>query len=161
MSVGVPPDGATAAGMTFTRRPASVPPDLRPEWRIPLLLLLVHHCRGQLVSREQLHVLNSAVLSEGSRRALLAALDGRLLPQIPMVQFEPALERAVDRCIGLGLLRLTNNGRLQLTDVGESVVAAIQADDELFTLERRLLGALPRSLSQSAIRTALATRTRP
>jgi len=78
-----------------------------------------------------------------------------------MVQFEPALERAVDRCIGLGLLRLTNNGRLQLTDVGESVVAAIQADDELFTLERKLLGALPRSLSQSAIRTALATRTRP
>lgn len=158
MTGDVPPDGAIAAGMTFTRRPTSVPPDLRPEWRVPLLLLLVNHCRGQLVSREQLHVLNSAVLSEGSRRALLAALDGRMLPQIPMVQFEPALERAIDLCIGFGLLHGTPNGRLQLSDLGKLVVNAIEADDELFTLERSLLGSLPRSLSQTAIHTALATR---
>ena len=78
-----------------------------------------------------------------------------------MVQFEPALERAIDRCIGLGLLQLTATGRMQLTGIGQSVVSAIEADNGLFTRERDLLGALPRSLSQSAIRGALATRRRP
>jgi hypothetical protein len=149
---------ATKAGMTFRRRPTSVPPDIRPEWRVPLLLLMVHHCRGQIASREQLHVLNSAVLSAGSRRALLATFSGRLAPQTPIVQFEPALDRALDRCVGLGLLQANPNGRLQLTGLGEAVVGALDSDDGLFTRERELLASLPKSLSQAAIRNALAQR---
>jgi hypothetical protein len=159
-----PSDPATTganAGMTFKRRPTSVPPDIRPEWRIPLLLLMVHHCRGQLASREQLHVLNSAVLSAGSRRALLAMLNGRLAPDVPVVQYEPALDRAIDRCVGLGLLYLNAQNRLELTDVARAVVTALDSDQDLFVGERELLASLPKSLSQSAIRKALDQRKTP
>jgi hypothetical protein len=153
-----PVTSTTNAGLTFTRRPSSLPPDIRPEWRIPLLLLMVHRCRGQVASREQLHVLNSAVLSAGSRRALLAAMSRRLAPNSPVVQFEPAFDRAIDRAIGLGLLIVNSNSRLQLTDLGQSVVSTLDSDGGLFTTERELLASLPRSLSQSAIRNALAHR---
>ena len=145
-------------GMTFTRRPTAVPPDIRPEWRVPLLVLMVDRCRGHVASREQLHVLNSAVLSSGSRRALLAALEGRLAPQAPIVQFEPALDRALDRCVGLGVLRINTYGRFELTEAGRSISDALEASDDLFVGERQLLGALPRSLSQAAIRNVLTAR---
>jgi hypothetical protein len=147
--------------MTFKRRPTSVPPDIRPEWRVPLLLLMVDHCRGQIAGREQLHVLNSAVLSAGSRRALIAALDGRLAPNVPLVQFEPALDRALDRCIGLRLLTINSHGRFLLTDLGRSIVQAVGSNAALFVRERELLAALPKSLSQAAIQRALAQRRTP
>src|SRR6266568_2946852 len=134
MSEQGPTNGSTGA-MTFTRRPTSLPPDIRPEWRVPLLLLLTSHCRGRLASREQLHVLNSAILNDGSRRALLATLDGRIAPQTPIVQFEPALDRAIDRCVGLGLLEYMASGRLKVSDLGASVVQALDADADLFTRE--------------------------
>jgi len=158
-------EGSPAAGrrttnvrMTFHRRPTSVPPDVRPEWRVPLLLLMVHSCRGELASQEQLHVLNSAILRRGAQRTLLAALDGRLASNSQIVQFEPALSRAIDRCTGLGLLGLDSGGRLRLTDLGRGVVAAVESSETLFTTERALLAALPRPLTQTAIRTALAHR---
>jgi hypothetical protein len=146
------------AGFTFRRRPTSVPPDIRPEWRIPLLLLMIQSCRGQVASREQLHVLNSAILSAGSRRALLAALGGQLAPRSPVLQFEPAFDRAIDRGLGLGLITANPQGRLDLTDLGRSVAAAVDSDAALFTAERELLASLPRSLSQTAVRNALAQR---
>lgn len=150
--------GREVSGFRFRRRPTSVPPDIRPEWRIPLLLLMVRRCRGQTATREQVHVLNSAVLSAGSLRALLAALDGRLAPRSPALQFEPAFDRAIDRAVGLGLLTTNIRGRLELTDLGRSVVDRVDADRNLFTSERELLESLPRSISQSAIRNALAER---
>lgn len=144
--------------MTFSRRPTSVPPDIRPEWRLPLLLLLVHQCRAKQASREQLHVLNSAVLNAGSRVALTAALSGRLAPQVPMVQYEPALDRAIDRCIGLGLLRMNTTARIQLTESGQAVVDALESNTELFTREREFLSVLPNAISQATIRRALQQR---
>jgi hypothetical protein len=146
------------AGFTFRRRPTSVPPDIRPEWRIPLLLMMVRRCRGQVASREQLHVLNSAVLSAGSRRALLAALNGRVATRSPALQFEPAFDRAIDRAVGLGLVATTRQGRLSLTELGASVADSVESDERLFTAERELLATLPTSLSQKAIRDALAER---
>lgn len=151
-------DGTPRGGFTFRRRPTSVPPDIRPEWRIPLLLLMIQSCRRQVASREQLHVLNSAVLSAGSRRALLAAFSGQLAPRSPALQFEPAFDRAIDRGLGLGLLTTNPQGRLQLTDLGRSIAAAVDADAGLFTAERELLASLPGSLSQTAVRNALAQR---
>jgi len=150
--------GTTNGSMTFQRRPTSVPPDIRPEWRLPLLLLIVRSCRGQLASQEQLHVLNSAILHPGARRALFAALEGQVASNSQMVQFEPALTRAIDRCTGLGLLSIESGGRLRLTDLGRRVAATVESSETLFIRERELLTALPRPLTQTAIRTALAHR---
>lgn len=153
-----PADGMASPGFIFRRRPTSVPPDIRPEWRLPLLLMMVHSCRNQVASREQLHVLNSAVLSSGSRRALLAALGGRPAPRSPALQFEPAFDRAIDRALGLRVLTTNPQGRLMLTDLGRSIVGAIESDRELFSTERELLDSLPHSLSQTTVRKALAQR---
>lgn len=150
--------GRAVAGFTFKRRPTSVPPDIRPEWRLPLLLLMVQSCRNQVASREQLHVLNSAVLNAGSRRALLAALGGQLAPRSPALQLEPAFDRAIDRALGLGLVAANPQGRITLTELGRSIVDAVDSDTELFAAERELLDSLPRSLSQTAVRNALAQR---
>ncbi len=122
------------------------------------MLLMVRQCRGQAASREQLHVLNSAVLSAGSRQALLAAIRGQFAPRSPALQFEPAFDRAIDRGLGLGLMALNQQGRLQLTALGQGVVSAVESNPSLFASERQLLAELPSSLSQSAVRKALAQR---
>jgi hypothetical protein len=158
-------DGSTAgipnAAIVFQRRPASVPPDVRPEWRIPLLLLLVQKCRARTASREQLHMLSSAILSDGSRRALVASLASRFLPDLPLVQYEPALDRAIDRCIGLELLSVTAGGRLTLTANGSAIIDAIDQSDDVLEHERSLLAQLPDHLTQTTTRSALARRNAP
>lgn len=151
-------DGRAGAGFTFQRRPTSVPPDIRPEWRLPLLTMMVQRCRNQTASREQLHVLNSAILSAGSRRALLAALAGQISPRSPALQLEPAFDRAIDRALGLGLVAANAQGRIGLTDLGREIAGIVESDAELFTTERELLGSLPQSLSQRVVRNALAQR---
>lgn len=158
-------DGSTAdipnAAIVFQRRPASVPPDVRPEWRIPLLLLLVHKCRGRTASREQLHILSSTILNEGSRRALVASLASRFLPDLPLVQYEPALDRAIDRCVGLKLLSVTAAGRLTLTASGSAIIDAIVQADVVLQHEQSLLAQLPDYLTQTTTRSALARRSAP
>lgn len=145
-------------GVTFVRRPTSVPPDVRPEWKIPLLLIMIKKCRGAKASREQLHVLNTIFLNPNSYKSLIGELNGRPAPVFPIVQYEEAFDRALNWAEGFGLVTVTDSNRFELSELGDSIVTAINLNDSLFTSERMLLDALPNSLTQSSISQVLAKR---
>jgi len=146
------------SGFTFVRRPTSVPPDIRPEWRIPLVLMMVKQCRGGKASREQLHVLNTIFLNRDSYTSLIMELNGHSAPVSTIVQYEAAFDRALNWAEGFGFLIINDSNRFVLTELGNSIVTAINSNDSLFASERILLDGLPRSLTQNSISHVLAER---
>src|SRR4051794_40307362 len=88
----------------FRDQPRPAPSDLRPVWRVPVVVLMVRACYRERATHEQLHVLNWALRSIESAEALALYLAGALAPERAVVRFDPALDRAVALAHGFGLL---------------------------------------------------------
>jgi hypothetical protein len=134
----------------FRDRPSSAPSDLRPVWRVPLVVLLVSRCRGQQATHEQLHVLNWAVRSSGSAELLGEYLTGQIPPDRPIVRMEPALDRAIALAGGLGII-VWKAKYWALSDKGRELLDNLQSDELVLVREKRLLEALPKPLTQTAV----------
>lgn len=136
----------------FNERPESIPGDLRPMWRIGLLLLMLYMAsRGSKSSFGRLHVLNWALRSDEGRDALLGILEGRLFPGTVVVRIEPSLNRAVDFAHGEGLLKKVGGDRIELTSPGEAEAKRMLEQDELFTSEREYLEQVGKKLTEKLV----------
>lgn len=136
----------------FNQRPESIPGDLRPLWRIGLVLLMLHMASwGKKSSFGRLHVLNWALRSDEGRDALLGILNGRLLPGTVVVRIEPSLNRAVDFAHGEGLLRRVGGDRVELTSTGEAEARRILQQDDLFANEREYLKQVGKKLTETLV----------
>lgn len=135
---------------TFEQRPRPVPADSRPLWRVPYVLLLISMCRGQRASLSQLHVLNWALrISDGS--AEFAELFSSKPPaDVPIIRYEPALERAIALATALELLSFSGK-RWRLTRTGSEVLASIYVDPEMFVNEKSQLQSLGGPVSLTVI----------
>src|SRR5947209_6297674 len=89
---------------TFKHRPTPLACDLRPEWRLHLLVLLVDHCWAGRASIQQLEVLDWAIRTQQTREALLQFIDGERTPNQTIVRYDPSLNRAVDFAFAEDLL---------------------------------------------------------
>lgn len=138
------------APFEFSRQPSPVAPLLRPERRVPLLLLLVAKSHGAGASWKGLQVLSWAI-RDARHAELFAALQAdRDIPDRPVVRFEPALDRAADLAIGLGLLELKASRVIRLTEKGHRVVAQLQASD-VFGVEQARLRRIPGKVTQTQV----------
>lgn len=136
----------------FNERPESIPGDLRPLWRIGLLLLILYVAsRAKKTSFGRLHVLNWALRSDEGRDALLGMLEGRLSPGTVVVRIEPSLNRAVDLAHGESLLRKVGGDRIELTPTGEAEAKRILEQNELFVSEREYLEQVGKKLTEKLV----------
>jgi hypothetical protein len=141
---------ALDAPFEFARQPTPVASSLRPERRVPLLLLLVAKSHGAGASWKGLQVLSWAI-RDARHAELFAALQAHQdIPDRPVVRFEPALDRAADLAIGLGLLELKASRVIRLTEKGHRVVGQIQASDA-FGVERARLQRIPGKVTQAQV----------
>jgi hypothetical protein len=147
---GHPLDTALDLPFLFRDRPASAPSDLRPLWRVPVIMLLISCCRGEQATHEQLHVLNWAVRSSESAESLAAYLAGAIPPEHAVVRYDPALDRAASLARGIGLI--VWKGRYwTLTPEGRQLLEAVRDDGEVLAREKELLRVLPKPLTQAAV----------
>lgn len=114
------------APMNFALRPDPVSPDFRPERRIAVCLLIVEKSRAGKATWKAMHVLSWA-LQSSKRVEMLANLKfGNGLLDMPLVRFEPALDRALDLAVGLGLLSRESLGPFELTETGRKALAEVR-----------------------------------
>lgn len=138
-------------GLIFRRRPISIPGDLRPAWRIGLIVLLLSKCcRGGKTSLARLHVLSWASRTEQARASLRAVLGGTESPDALVVRFEPALNRAIDFARGEGLVRRVNGNKIELTEAGRALGTEID-DKEAFAAEKAFAAELGFKVTQKII----------
>lgn len=138
----------------FTRRPSAVPGDLRPAWRIGLLVLLLNGCcRSARSSFARLHVLNWGISSSKSRENLLAAVNGTMSAQSLIVRFDPFLNRAVDFAIGEGLIKRYDGSKIELTTQGKQLAKDIVAADTAYLSEKSFINAIRFEVSETLVST--------
>jgi hypothetical protein len=104
---------------TFKKRPLDLPGDLRPNWRVPLLLMMLHYCcRGGKSSLYKLHLLNWMMRDQQRQDALLSSLTDVPRYEGIRVQVEPSFIQAILFAAGEGLLEHLDNSRVRITDAG-------------------------------------------
>lgn len=136
----------------FQRRPASIPADLRPGWRIGVVLLLLRKCcRGNKTSFGRLHVLSWGVRTKESRLALTRTVNGNMPWDALMVRIEPSLNRAVDYALGEGLLQRLSRDRLRLTTAGVSLVGEIDQHSEMYVTEKQFTAAIGYRVTETLV----------
>lgn len=111
--------------LVFTRRPAPLPPRLRATHRVALLLEMVDKCRGGTATLLQLHAIDTALTDPYARRRLSGDLSAEAT--LSVVRVDPALNRAVDRAIGDGLLEMSRHAAVTLTDAGRGALAGVRS----------------------------------
>lgn len=120
----------------FRSQPETIPGDLRPLWRISILILMLHLAsRGGRASLSKLHVLNWAVRSNENRKRLMDVINKMRDPGIIYVRIDPSLNRAMDFACGEGLTEYITGSRIRLTPRGSIVAKKILENEKLFVNE--------------------------
>lgn len=136
----------------FQRRPLSLPEDLRPSWRIALLVLLMNGCcRGGKSSRARLHVLSWSVRNSGSLQDLLAATTGDLNPRSLIVRVDPFLDRAIDFAIGEGLIGNLGGKALKLSIAGKAFATEIGREADIFIVEKSFIETIGHKVTEDVV----------
>lgn len=106
--------------------------DLRPRWLVSLVTLVVKETGwGGKASVAKVQLLTWGTLSRTTRQQLSLALSGGLSPSSLGVRFDPTVSKAIDLCIGFGLLRRLDGRRVELTDQGHSHAVGLEAEGVL------------------------------
>lgn len=142
------------AEASFTPRMETVPGDLRREWRLAALLILLSRCTRRSASMQQIQVFGRAMLNSAARGVLANVGVQHPFGLIPVVRDDPAWRRVMELAAGLGLVVWTRTGRAELTDQGISLADSIWAEDQLLSGEKTLLNGL--QLTQAAVERLLA-----
>ena len=139
--------------IVFHSQPETIPGDLRPLWRISILILILHlTSRGARASLSKIHVLNWAVRSDENRDKLLTTIQGKLAPDIIFIRVDPALNRAIDLACGENLVKHIAGDRVQLTARGIKIANQLLEQDDLFLKEVDFLKEIGKtSLTESLV----------
>ncbi len=140
---------------SFKRQSAPLPGDLRPAWRIALLLLVLQYSRRGKASLEKLHVLNWATRTEEHRVLLLRYGRGEARKDDLVPRIEPSLNRAIDLARGEGLVSMENGKRVSLTQKGRGAARDIDEATGCLVAEKAFLREAKRFATEQNIRALL------
>lgn len=139
---------------SFRQRPIPVPGDLRIEWRVSLIVLMLGHSRAKQASLAKLHILNDAIRGKRSAHLLELVVKSKAGMMPWTFRIEPAFARAVDFVVGDKLADWTtssNRSGLQLTAKGVALFEKLKAEDDILTVEKDVLAVYAKSMTEGAV----------
>ena len=136
---------------SFTERPTPLAGDLRPAWRVGLILLMLLNSRGQKATLQKLHLLNSACRSEETRRAFLRYTQGEARKDEIVPRVEPSLIRAVNFARGEGLIAIEKGKNLKLTPKGANTASQLDSAEDCMVVEKAFLRSVGRFTTESNV----------
>ncbi|MPY19077.1 hypothetical protein [Paenibacillus glucanolyticus] len=143
---------------TFQKRPVAIPADLRVDWRIGTLVLILYiSCRNSRATLMKLHVMNWAIRNNQGRELFLQLCAGEIGPDNIIVRFEPWLNRAVDIALAEGLIQRINGDRVELSSSGAIMAKEILKKQECFVQEKEFLHTLRKSISEAKLKNIIET----
>src|SRR5947209_17455507 len=103
----------------FTRRPMAIAAELRPDWKMGAMLLILHlSSRGGKSSLRRLHILNWAIRSPRNQVEFEQVREHQQPLFRFQFRFEPALGRAIDLAVGEGLVEWVGGARIRIAAKG-------------------------------------------
>ncbi len=126
----------------FRQRPTPLVGDLRPAWRIAVVLLMLLHSRGKKATLQKLHVLNTACRSMVTRRAFLRYVQGEAQKDEIIPRVEPSLNRALNLARGEGLVEIEKGKNIKLTAAGLNLAKKLDETSDCLEVEKAFLAAV-------------------
>ena len=149
-----------ATDFVFRERPFPIPGDLRPSWRVGLVVLLLRYCgRAKKSTIARLQVLNWGVRDNETSDALQSAIDGRAEPQMLIVRFDPFLIRAIAYAAAEGLVAYESGKSVRLLDEGSALAEELFAAEGAFVREKQFIARIGRSLTEAWVNTLFGWKT--
>ncbi|MGD0797737.1 MAG: hypothetical protein ABR910_08440 [Acidobacteriaceae bacterium] len=134
----------------FTRRPISIAPDFRKDWKIALLLVILEiSSRNGKSSLKRLHVINWAVRTGRHQRQFEETKDERTPMFSFKVRFEPAFSRAIEFAEAQKLIAWVDGDRVQITQVGRSFANGVIKARNVLEMEIGFLKRVGKSISEA------------
>lgn len=143
-------------GLKFNHRGTPLDPELRPLWRISLLILILSKlCSGNKANSKKIQSLYSLISSEKKRNAYLLYLVGECQSESINIRFDPLVDRAIDIGVGYGFFELDSSKRICLTTKGISFEKRIESDPNLFLIEKNYMKQFKKSHFTDQVITSL------
>lgn len=137
---------------TFQKRPMGIPADLRVDWRIGTIVLILYlSCRGSKATLTKLHIMNWAIRNNQGRELFLKLCSGDIGPESIIVRFEPWLNRAVDIALAEKIIQRIDGDRIELTVSGIMMAKEILNTKNCFVEEKEFLNILKKSMSETKL----------
>ncbi len=135
--------------LRFKRRPMAIAAELRPDWKIGALLLILHlSSRGGKSSLRRLHILNWALRSAKNRAEFEQVREHQQPLFSFQFRFEPALGRAINLAVGEKYVAWVGGNRLQITPRGQRWVTDILKDESVMQEEREFLERIGKDITE-------------
>jgi hypothetical protein len=150
-----------APDFSFISRPLSVPGDLRIQWRVSLIVLMLGHSRAKRASLPKLHILNSAVRSKHAAQHLdhIINMELGMLPWT--FRIEPAFARAIDFVVGDKLADWIITGGhsgLALTQTGIKTFKSLNSATDILVEEKALLEKYAKTMTEASVNAVIGMR---
>ena len=125
--------------------------ELRPAWRISLLLLILKLLgRSNKASRSKVQLANWAIKDDDHLQSYINYCQNK--SQRPFINLDPALDKAIDYTLYSGLVTIGND-RIQLTADGVAVALQLE-NQQVFTLEKMKFKKIKSELSEDKVKKA-------
>lgn len=134
--------GASAdldARVRFQANRTVLPASNRVVWRMSLLVLVLGKFRGQTASVGSLHLISWALRGSRTSNMLRSWLTGETVADLVTSRMDPLLETTLRLASAEGLVTMTTNGRVALTERGKELAAVLDGDGDVLASEKSLL----------------------
>lgn len=125
-----------------------MPADLRPSWRLSILLLLLKNCSNQATSSiRRIEYLEAAL----HKPKLAEGISRRDFNTMEYVGSDPTTSRVIHLAVAYRLIQRTPSGRYVLTTVGNEVAGQLMSQVDFALEEKRVMSALGQHLTEKAV----------
>lgn len=137
--------------IVFDSKPIAVPYNYRISYKIAQIMLVISlSCSRGGCSLVKIHMISMALSSKDSMEKLLDFANGRLI-EIPVVRFDPAVNRALLFAFSEKLIVQQKDGKIRLTVEGKNYISAILKDKTLMVREKIFLKQLSTKITEKVI----------
>jgi hypothetical protein len=134
------------------RVPQAIPADMRPKWRIAILLLiLAHGSRGAAASLQKIQALSWIVRLPEQWSNFSDAVEGKRGTKNLVIRYDPAMNRAIEYAIAEGLVSIVESGRIACLPKGKTIAQKIAEESEAFRDEITFLSSIRKHVSEDAV----------
>jgi len=135
----------------FDSKPIAVPYNYRISYKIAQLSLILYICCGRSgCSLIKLHMISVALGTDQEIQKLIKQTNDGLV-EIPVVRFDPAVNRALLYAIMEGIIIQQKDGKLKLSPLGKTYVICIIKQEDLMQRERCFLSKISTGITESMI----------
>lgn len=136
--------------IVFNAKPDAVPFNCRISYKVTQLCMILHLCgRADTCSLVKLHMISHALISKDNMNRLIDFSSSK--GAIPIVRFDPAVNKAVMFAIGYGFILQLKNGSYKLTESGRNFAERVLLAGDLMTSEIAEMRRIGKRLTEAQI----------